>query len=127
MSWAPKTPRTPWGDPDLQGTWDYRTITPLERAREFGTREFYTEEEKKTHDFGSYTAEHYYDDMGRITQYRTDPDLCEILIQPVFDDNSLGPVLHVVCKPAEHWVERKRNPKLQKTQCRPTKTLCVST
>ena len=44
----PKTPRTPWGDPDLQGTWDYRTITPLERAREFGTREFYTEEEKKT-------------------------------------------------------------------------------
>ena len=41
-------PRTPWGDPDLQGTWDYRTITPLERNREFGTREFYTEEEKKT-------------------------------------------------------------------------------
>ncbi len=36
------------GDPDLQGTWDYRTITPLERNREFGTREFYTEEEKKT-------------------------------------------------------------------------------
>ena len=43
-----KAARTPWGDPDLQGTWDYRTITPLERAREFGTREFYTEEEKKT-------------------------------------------------------------------------------
>jgi hypothetical protein len=40
--------KTPWGHPDLQGTWDYRTITPLERAREFGTREFYTEEEKKT-------------------------------------------------------------------------------
>ncbi len=39
-----------------------------------------TEEEKKTHDFGSYTAEAYYDDMGRITQYSTDPDLCEILI-----------------------------------------------
>jgi hypothetical protein len=27
--------------------WDYRTITPLERARELGTRELYTEEEKK--------------------------------------------------------------------------------
>ena len=40
-------PRTPWGDPDLQGVWDYRTITPLERARELGTREFYTEAEKK--------------------------------------------------------------------------------
>jgi hypothetical protein len=42
-----KVPRTPWGDPDLQGTWDYRTITPLERNRELGTREFYTEAEKK--------------------------------------------------------------------------------
>jgi hypothetical protein len=40
-------PKTPWGHPDLQGTWDYRTITPLERSRELGTREFYTEEEKK--------------------------------------------------------------------------------
>ncbi len=44
-----------------------------------------TEEEKKTHDFGSYTAENYYDDMGRITQYRTDPDLCEILISRSFE------------------------------------------
>jgi tricarballylate dehydrogenase len=44
-----------------------------------------TEEEKKTHDFGSYTAENYYDDMGRITQYRTDPDLCETLISRSFE------------------------------------------
>jgi tricarballylate dehydrogenase len=44
-----------------------------------------TEEEKKTHDYGSYTAEHYFDDMGRITQYRTDPDLCEILIGRSFE------------------------------------------
>ena len=38
-------PRTPWGDPDLQGMWDTRTYTPLERPDEFGTREFMTEEE----------------------------------------------------------------------------------
>ena len=44
-----------------------------------------TEEEKKPHDYGSYTAEHYYDDMGRITQYRSDPDLCEILISRSFE------------------------------------------
>ena len=25
------TPRTAWGDPDLLGIWDYRTVTPLER------------------------------------------------------------------------------------------------
>ena len=37
--------RTPWGDPDFQGSWENRTPTPLERAAEFGTREFMTEEE----------------------------------------------------------------------------------
>ena len=44
-----------------------------------------TEEEKKTHDFGTYTSDQFYDDMGRITQYRTDPDLCEILITRSFE------------------------------------------
>jgi hypothetical protein len=35
-------------------------------------------------------------------------DLCEVLIQPVYRDNSLGPVLHVVCKPnGADWAERK--------------------
>lgn len=37
--------RTPWGHPDLQGVWDYRTITPMERSPQFGEREFYTDEE----------------------------------------------------------------------------------
>ena len=42
---AAAVPRTSWGDPDLQGVWDYRTITPMERRPELGDREFYTEEE----------------------------------------------------------------------------------
>jgi hypothetical protein len=37
--------RTPDGQPDLQGVWDYRTITPLERPKELGTKAFFTEEE----------------------------------------------------------------------------------
>jgi tricarballylate dehydrogenase len=44
-----------------------------------------TEEEKKKHDFGRYSAEDYFDDMGRITQYMSDPDLTEILITKSFD------------------------------------------
>jgi len=37
-----------------------------------------------------------------------DEDLCEVLIQGVFRDNTLGPVLHLVCKPGGAvWVERK--------------------
>jgi len=38
-------PRTSWGDPNLEGVWDYRTITPLERRQELGDRAFYTDEE----------------------------------------------------------------------------------
>ncbi len=42
---AYEVPRTAWGDPDFQGSWENRTPTPLERPVEFGTREFLTEEE----------------------------------------------------------------------------------
>ncbi len=38
-------PRTPDGHPDLQGFWTNATITPLERPRELGAKEFYTDEE----------------------------------------------------------------------------------
>ena len=38
-------PQTPWGAPDLQGVWDFRTITPLQRPEDLGDREFLTEEE----------------------------------------------------------------------------------
>ena len=37
--------RTPWGTPDLQGVWDFRTVTPLERPDEFEGKEFLTAEE----------------------------------------------------------------------------------
>ena len=39
------SPRTPWGDPDLQGLWNHGTITPLERPADYGDRAFLTDEE----------------------------------------------------------------------------------
>ena len=42
---AAEAPRTPWGAPDLQGVWDFRTITPLERPEELGDQAFLTPEE----------------------------------------------------------------------------------
>jgi hypothetical protein len=43
--WTP--PKTPWGDPDIQGLWPGQDMvgTPLERDRALGTRAFLTEEE----------------------------------------------------------------------------------
>ncbi len=42
-SWSP--PRTAWGVPDLQGIWDYRTMTPLQRPREFADQALFSDEE----------------------------------------------------------------------------------
>src|SRR5262245_3238774 len=40
-------PKTPWGDPDLQGTWttDDCIVTPMNRAANLGDKLYYTEEE----------------------------------------------------------------------------------
>ena len=42
---AQDVPRTPWGAPDLQGVWDFRTITPMQRPADLAEREFLTDEE----------------------------------------------------------------------------------
>ncbi len=38
-------PRTAWGAPDLQGVWDFRTLTPFERPAELENKDVYTAEE----------------------------------------------------------------------------------
>lgn len=42
---ASVVPRTAWGHPDLQGVWDFRTVTPLERPKELAGKAVLTEEE----------------------------------------------------------------------------------
>jgi hypothetical protein len=39
-------PKTPWGEPDLQGIWTDETDTPLQRSPRFGNQEFFTEAER---------------------------------------------------------------------------------
>ena len=43
QTWS--SPRMPDGHPDLQGFWTNASITPMERPRELGAKEFFTDEE----------------------------------------------------------------------------------
>ncbi len=41
-------PVTPWGTPDLQGVWDFRSLTPMERPEDLADQERFTAEEAAT-------------------------------------------------------------------------------
>ncbi len=40
-----EAPRTPWGAPDLQGVWDFRSLTPMERPEELAESETFSAEQ----------------------------------------------------------------------------------
>ena len=40
-----------------------------------------SETERARSDFGSYTREQYYDDIGRVTEYRSNPDMASLLVE----------------------------------------------
>ena len=44
-----------------------------------------TDAELANIDLDTYTEEQYFDDMGRLTQYRADPDLTEVMIRKSFE------------------------------------------
>ncbi len=59
-------PRTPWGDPDLQGKWPSGTawLVPFERPEELGTRAALTEEERAAREAAHAEATDRYSTKG---------------------------------------------------------------
>ncbi|MGH7056604.1 MAG: FAD-dependent tricarballylate dehydrogenase TcuA [Acetobacteraceae bacterium] len=55
------------------GVADLRRLMPDLTAAEIGNT-----------DFGTYTEQQYYDDLARVTEYRTDPELAELLVSRSF-------------------------------------------
>jgi hypothetical protein len=41
------SPKTPWGEPDLQGIWTDETDTPLQRSPKYANQEFFTEAQRE--------------------------------------------------------------------------------
>ncbi|MEE8139577.1 MAG: FAD-dependent tricarballylate dehydrogenase TcuA [Alphaproteobacteria bacterium] len=44
-----------------------------------------SEAERENIDFGTYTVDQYFDDMFELTEFRTDPDLVELLVRDSFE------------------------------------------
>jgi hypothetical protein len=44
--WTPAS-KTPDGQPDLQGTWNFQTLTPLERPKDYADKQFLTDDEAR--------------------------------------------------------------------------------
>ena len=89
---AAAAPRTPWGDPDLQGVWtsEAELNTPFERPSQFGERQFLTDAE-----FAQRKAQ-----AGR----QIDSDNAEFDVSTA-DTRNAGAVGSAT-SPPPHWLER---------------------
>src|ERR1700685_4420617 len=72
-TWAP--PRTPDGQPDLQGVWTNNTATPLERPKELAGKEFFTETELAENQKREHARVEANEEDGRPTQAGTPEDV----------------------------------------------------
>ena len=72
-------PRTSWGAPDLNGVWDFRTLTPFERPSELEGKDFFTDEEAATFEserlaeFADRDNQEPADIVGNYNQFWFDP------------------------------------------------------
>ena len=72
-------PRTAWGTPDLQGVWDFRTITPMERPAALAETDVLSDEEAARLEAASEAAraardsETPFDTVGNYNQFWFDP------------------------------------------------------
>jgi len=114
--------RTPWGDPNLQGTWSYASLTPLQRATSMSDREFFTAEEAAQRNYsvtldqpptpgsvGSYNALWF--DRGEVssdlrTSLIVDPPNGRLPTRLKVTDQQAARRDYLRDHPADSWVDR---------------------
>jgi hypothetical protein len=87
-------PKTPWGDPDLQGIWPGIDLisVPMVRPASFGIRNWLTEEEFKQREAAA--------------ARQTEQDNAEFNIDTANDSNTPGGTVGGPVSPPPHWLER---------------------
>jgi len=88
------TPRTPWGDPDLQGVFTNKDEqgVPFERTAQFGDRQFLTDDE--------------FAERQARTQRQLDTDNAEFDLETA--DRSNAGAVGSATSPPPHWLDRGR-------------------
>ena len=86
------TPRTPWGDPDLQGTWssEAELSVPFERASQYGDRRFLSD------------AEFAQRQKQTTTQLQSDSSEFDVFTADTRNAGAVGSPT----SPPPHWLER---------------------
>src|SRR6185436_15166177 len=89
------TPRTPWGDPDLQGTWssEAELSVPFERAAQYGDRRFLTDAEFAQHQ------------KQTATQLQSDSSEFDVFTADTRNAGAVGSAT----SPPPHWLERGKS------------------
>ena len=117
-----ESPRTAWGDPDLNGTWSYASLTPLQRPASMADREFYTAEEAaernlsvtldqpdRPGDVGSYNALWF--DRGQVsadlrTSLIVDPPGGRLPVKPATQEQAAAQRDYRRAHPGDSWLDR---------------------
>ena len=115
-------PRTGWGDPDLNGTWSYASLTPLQRPTSMADKEFFTPEEaaERNHavtldrparpgDVGNYNALWF--DRGEVssalrTSLIVDPPDGRLPMKPETEEQAAADQEYRRAHPADSWLDR---------------------
>jgi hypothetical protein len=108
-------PRTPWGDPDLQGVWTNTTTTPLERPDNLAGKQVLTPEERAALDAagaGAYDREPKPGDTGAYNGFWVEPGKASAQTSLIVDppDGKLPPVTAEAQKGADALEARRRVP-----------------
>ena len=129
-SWS--TPRTAWGAPDLQGVWDYRTMTPLERPREFSGKAVMSDEEAAAYTARRLAEQADYDlapsvhakwwlDYGKEL---TDDHRTSLIVDP--PDGRIPPLTEAARERGEARAERRRTYGADAAEYRGLSERCLS-
>ena len=116
------SPRLAWGDPDLNGTWSYASLTPLQRPASMADKKFFTPEEAaernygvtldqppRAGDVGSYNALWF--DRGVVssdlrTSLIVDPSDGRLPVRPETEEQAAAQRDYRRAHPGDSWLDR---------------------